>query len=74
MGRDVIFRHLCGRAGDLIRVWRRDEKGQMGVGYAVTSVAGIFTAYQTTGYIGNQIADILGRISSTLDMVLKGLY
>ncbi len=46
----------------------------MGVGYVVTSVAGVFTAYQTTGYIGNQIADILGRVSYTLDMVLKGFH
>ncbi len=70
-GKPVL--HAGDRARGLLTAWWRDESGQMGIGYAVASMTGVFTAYQTTGYIGEQIADIFGQVSQALDMVNKGL-
>ena len=74
MNRGKTIFHGRDRAGALVRAWWHDESGQMGIGYAVASMGGVFTAYQTTGYIGQQIADIFGQVSHALDLVNKGLH
>jgi len=73
VNRAESLRYAGDQAKALLKAWWCDEGGQMGIGYAVASMGGVFTAYQTTGYIGEQIADIFGQVSHALDLVNKGL-